>query len=214
MKTSHPRDLILKKASQKFFSLGFTRVSMDEIAQELGMSKKTLYKHFPGKTRLLQEVTLQFVEAVIRDQNRVLQDKELDFERRFTELVRVLAESLARISLTFVNDVQRSAPEVWKTIEEARQKRIQLVFGRMLQEGQQKGFVRADLNLPFVIQLLSTLIREALNPDMVSQFSVSMVQAFDILRSIFLGGILTDVGRERFFTAICLPETKQSTWPP
>ncbi len=40
---------ILEVAGSQFFSLGFTKVTMDEIAHELGLSKRTLYQYFPGK---------------------------------------------------------------------------------------------------------------------------------------------------------------------
>ena len=49
---------ILEVARNQFFSLGFAKVTMDEIAEELGMSKRTLYQHFPGKKALLRKVLL------------------------------------------------------------------------------------------------------------------------------------------------------------
>lgn len=49
---------ILEVARNQFFSLGFAKVTMDEIAEELGMSKRTLYQHFPGKKALLRKALL------------------------------------------------------------------------------------------------------------------------------------------------------------
>ena len=48
------RARILAAAREHFFAHGFRRVTMDDLAQELGMSKKTLYAHFPSKTALLE----------------------------------------------------------------------------------------------------------------------------------------------------------------
>ena len=47
---------ILHKAEEMFLQFGFSRVTMEEIAMELGMSKKTLYRFFPGKEQLLKEM--------------------------------------------------------------------------------------------------------------------------------------------------------------
>lgn len=49
-------ELVLDAADRLFFSLGFSRTSMDELARELGMSKKTIYRYFPGKRSLLAAV--------------------------------------------------------------------------------------------------------------------------------------------------------------
>ncbi|MBL7128958.1 MAG: helix-turn-helix transcriptional regulator, partial [Ignavibacteria bacterium] len=47
------RDKILNFARQKFHREGFYKISMDEIAKELHVSKKTIYKYFPSKEKLL-----------------------------------------------------------------------------------------------------------------------------------------------------------------
>jgi AcrR family transcriptional regulator len=49
-------DVIVEVAGRLFFAPGFARVSMDDLARELGMSKKTIYRHFPGKRSLLAAV--------------------------------------------------------------------------------------------------------------------------------------------------------------
>jgi AcrR family transcriptional regulator len=201
MDQNDPRCRILEKATEKFFSIGYSRVTMDEMADELGMSKKTLYKYFRTKSDLLREIVMQFIQGIIREQDRILSDESLEFEARLVELMRVIARVVGKVSQSFMRDVQRSAPEVWETVEETRQQRIQLIFGRLLSEGQQKGLVRADLNHPFLVFMLSAMIRETLTPNVVSQFSVSFVEAFETVRFVFLGGVLTDRGRERFFNA-------------
>ena len=50
------RNRILNKARDHFFKHGFTKVTLDEIVQEMGVSKKTIYKFFPSKTEILREL--------------------------------------------------------------------------------------------------------------------------------------------------------------
>ena len=50
------RQRIVDAARGHFFSHGFRSVTMDDLAEELGISKKTLYAHFPGKFDLLEAV--------------------------------------------------------------------------------------------------------------------------------------------------------------
>ena len=55
-KAEASRQRIVEAARAHFFSHGFRSVTMDDLAEELGISKKTLYAHFPGKIELLEAV--------------------------------------------------------------------------------------------------------------------------------------------------------------
>ena len=50
------KDTIINKATNLFLSLGFKSVTMDDIANDLGMSKKTIYTYFNNKTCLAEEL--------------------------------------------------------------------------------------------------------------------------------------------------------------
>src|SRR5205823_8455478 len=67
------RQRIVDAARVHFFSHGFRSVTMDDLAEELGISKKTLYAHFPGKIDLLEAVLadkLQGVETMLKEVTR------------------------------------------------------------------------------------------------------------------------------------------------
>src|SRR5260370_42653849 len=64
------RQRIVDAARVHFFSHGFRSVTMDDLAEELGISKKTLYAHFPGKIDLLEAVLADKfagVEATLKE---------------------------------------------------------------------------------------------------------------------------------------------------
>ena len=60
----HMKDKIIHKASEMFITLGFKSVTMDDIANELAISKKTIYTHFKNKTELVHEVTMNMFELI------------------------------------------------------------------------------------------------------------------------------------------------------
>ena len=71
------RQRIVDAARGHFFSHGFRSVTMDDLALELGVSKKTLYAHFPGKFDLLEAVLadkLTGVEATLKEVTRAHPD--------------------------------------------------------------------------------------------------------------------------------------------
>ena len=58
------RDKIINKSAELFLNLGFKSVTMDEIAGELGISKKTIYVHFQNKTKLVEAVTFHLFDTI------------------------------------------------------------------------------------------------------------------------------------------------------
>lgn len=58
------REKIIKKATDLFLNLGFKSVTMDDIAHEMGISKKTIYVHFANKTKLVEAVAFTVFDLV------------------------------------------------------------------------------------------------------------------------------------------------------
>jgi len=58
------REKIIHKSAELFLNLGFKSVTMDDIAQEMGISKKTIYVHFANKTKLVEAVTFELFDTI------------------------------------------------------------------------------------------------------------------------------------------------------
>ncbi|MEM1001229.1 MAG: TetR/AcrR family transcriptional regulator [Bacteroidota bacterium] len=58
------REKIIDKATELFLNFGFKSVTMDDIANELGMSKKTIYVHFVNKTKLVEATTFRLFDVI------------------------------------------------------------------------------------------------------------------------------------------------------
>src|SRR5437660_5823000 len=81
------RHRIVTGARRYFFSHGFRGVTMDDLAAELGMSKKTLYAHFDTKMALLQAVMCDKMSAVEADLERALTEGADDFSTHLQALL-------------------------------------------------------------------------------------------------------------------------------
>ena len=66
------KDQILIKATDMFLTLGFKSVTMDEIATEMGISKKTIYKYFSNKELLIEESTQLVHKEVIETIEKIV----------------------------------------------------------------------------------------------------------------------------------------------
>lgn len=192
------RNRILETAREQFFQLGFTRVTMDEIASGLGMSKKTLYKFFPGKEGLLREVVKLNMGEIERGIDEILQDRGLSFVEKLKQLMAFLAMKLSRIGPLFMQDLHRNAPELWKEIEAFRRQKATSLFGGLIDEGIQKGVFRSDVHQQLLTLMYVNLIQSILNAEVLSQLPLSASQAFEAILKVLFEGILTDEFRANY----------------
>src|SRR6476659_11131852 len=86
-KNSSIRQRIVEAARAHFFSHGFRRVTMDDLADELGVSKKTLYAHFPSKIALLEAVLADKFASVEARLKEVTRTYPHDFSSALHELL-------------------------------------------------------------------------------------------------------------------------------
>ena len=103
---------------------------MDDLAEELGISKKTLYAYFPGKFDLLEAVLadkLTGVEATLKEVTRAHPD---DFPATLRELLAGTQRELDEIKPPFVRDMRQKAPDVFKLVERRRAALIQRYMGK------------------------------------------------------------------------------------
>ena len=189
---------ILEVAGSQFFSLGFTKVTMDEIAHEMGMSKRTLYQYFPGKKALLRKALLSRTKRISDGLGKISQSNDTHFGQKLEQSLTLVATEIPHFSPVFLRDIQRHAPEVWQELDRRRQETIHTRFGQLIQEGVKDGFLRKDIDAEVLVLLFSTLIRNIVNPETLSQLPLSAPQAFSVISGVLFEGILTNKGRAQY----------------
>ena len=135
------RQRIVDAARAHFFSHGFRSVTMDDLAEELGISKKTLYAHFPGKIELLEAVLADKFAGVEAKLKEVARAHPQDFPATLHALLANTQRELDEIKPPFVRDMRQKAPHVFKVVERRRAALIERFFGRLFIEGQRAGMV-------------------------------------------------------------------------
>src|SRR6266571_9460443 len=139
------RQRIVEAARAHFFSHGFRSVTMDDLAEELGVSKKTLYAHFPSKIALLEAVLADKFADVEAKLEEITRAYPHDFPAALHELLASMQRELDEIKPPFVRDMRQKTPQVFKIVEHRRAELIQRFFGKLFVEGQRTRMVRKDL---------------------------------------------------------------------
>jgi AcrR family transcriptional regulator len=190
------RQRIVDAARAHFFSHGFRSVTMDDLAEELGISKKTLYAHFPGKVDLLEAVLAAKLAGVEATLKRVTRAHPHDFPATLRELLAGTHRELDEIKPPFVRDMRQKAPEVFKVVERRRAAIIQRYFGKFFIEGQRAGMVRKDVPAKLIIEILLAMVQSIMNPPKMEELGMMPKEGFSGILKVILEGALTSKGRK------------------
>ncbi len=186
---------IVAAARRRFFVHGLRGVTMDDLAGELGMSKKTLYAHFPGKTALVEAVLDDKFRDVEADLETATSECASDFTGTLRRLLECMQRHTGEIHPPFFRDIQREAPELFKVVERRRARNIQRFFGKVLGEGRRAGIIREDIPAELVIEILLGAVQAIVNPARMEELGLTPKTGFTAVVTVILEGVITEKGR-------------------
>lgn len=191
------RKRILAAAESRFFKLGFGKVTMSDIASDLKMSKKTLYAYYTSKEQLLSAVVENLHAEMDVKINALIDDREMDFVEKLKKLMEHGAMFYSRFGQTFLADIQRNAPEIWKNCDEFRRERMRSNLVQFFRHGVRDGYFRDDINEQVVTLLHVTAMQALITPEVLSQLPLSAAQLFETITKVVFEGILTEDARKK-----------------
>ncbi|RKR82724.1 TetR family transcriptional regulator [Mucilaginibacter gracilis] len=139
------KDRILEGAEELFFKAGIRSVTMDEIARNLGMSKKTIYQFYRDKDEI--------VSALV--QKNLEQDKcqMIDIAQRSTnvmeEMINMMKHSeefFSKVNPILIHDMQKYYPEAWQYFQQFKANVVIDSMQDILDRGIEQGYVRSDID--------------------------------------------------------------------
>jgi AcrR family transcriptional regulator len=190
--TTTTRQRVVAGARKHFFAYGFRAVTMDDLAEELGMSKKTLYVNFASKTLLLEAVLADKFDDIEADLSEATRIDAPDIESSMRNFFDCLLRHFQEIQAPFVRDADRSEPQIFHSISIRRRKIVERHFGKMLGEGRKKGIIRDDIPPRLIIEILLETIDSVINPRKILELKLTPGEALSIILKLFLHGLLVD----------------------
>ena len=190
------KDKIIEQIEYKLFKEGFYKTTMDEVASELGMSKKTIYKFFPSKDDLVMAIAKHFmnvmkskiVPALNTDKNAI---------EKLAELINILATASDKISTKRMEEMKRHFPEIWNEIDKFRTKMMFENITKIINQGKDEGLF-IDYPTSIIMTILVVSVRSIVNPDFILNNSFSIIEGARFTFKIIIGGIVTEKGSKVF----------------
>lgn len=192
------KETIFKKSLELFTTNGVKSVTMDDIAHELGISKKTIYLHFSSKKELVEE-TIEFVfDSAINRMKSVIGNCENPIQEHFAMKGSVADLFGLNIQTTMIYQFNKYYPKIAERIQKKRHDNYDLTILRNLQEGVKQGYYRADIDIDFVGKMFFSSLTAFLNDEHFDHLQNN--QSIDELNYKFLEyhlrGIVTPKGLE------------------
>lgn len=189
------KDRILRHAGSLFLRNGVKSVSMDDIAAELGMSKKTLYKTFANKDEIVLAV---ITEHLARAQGECVSVARpaADAVEQMICISRWAEQQFSDIHPSIFHDLRKYHPAAWQLLEAHKHTFVLEQLTQNLRRGVAEGLFRADLDVAVLARLNLAQIDLTFNPELYPPGQFAPVRVNRVLDDHFLRGVVTLAGYE------------------
>jgi len=184
---------ILDTARGLFFRYGLKSVSMDDIAGELGVSKKTLYEVFRHKKEIINNITSDFLCRQKEHHCQILENVN-DAVEELLELMKVIHHIFSSLDLRVIYDMQRYYPEAWQIYIDHKEEVIMKDIVKNLQRGINEGLFRPEINVEIIARMRLEQIQLAMDPAFFPQDKYEIFEVHRQLLLQYLHGICTQNG--------------------
>jgi len=190
------QDKIVELGEEKLFQEGFYKTRMEDIALELHMSKKTIYKFFPSKSDLVMAVANHFTKKMERKILPILESDKNAIEK-LADLLTLLSNTAGKIGDKVFKELKNHYPEVWQHVDSFRTEMMYGNITKVYEQGKREGLF-LDFPTPIVMNVFVNAVRSTVNPEFIINNNFSIVTAAQTTFKIVLGGVLTEKGKVLF----------------
>lgn len=184
---------IALKALELFIMYGIRRVSMDEIAVALGMSKKTIYNYFKDKDGLVTEV----VQSVLNKNHTECEADKKNAKNAIHEAFMAIDQTtilFSRMNPLIMYDLKKYHPSAYKVFVDYKGKFLYGVLLANLESGIADGLFREDMNVGLVARYRLETLLLAFAPEIYMHADTGLAKTHEELFYLFLYGISTPKG--------------------
>jgi AcrR family transcriptional regulator len=143
---------IIKASFELFMRYGIKSVTMDDIARELGISKKTLYQYVSNKAELIEQI----FQAHVSEEKCMTEEIRSTSSDALEEMLRIgryVVEKLRSMSPTTVYDLRKYYGTIWKRMESQMKQHVYGVISDNIERGIRQGIYRSELNPEIIARL-------------------------------------------------------------
>lgn len=195
------REKILTGATELFLTYGFKSVTMDDIANALGMSKKTIYQHFDNKTKLVEATTLNLFELISCGIDHICAEEKNPIEEIYS-IKQFVMEHLKDEKSSPQYQLQKYYPAIYNSLKAKQFEVMKSCVTENLERGVEQELYRNTIDIEFIARIYFNGVMAIKDKDLfpLKKFSMNMLMSNYL--EYHLRGICTPKGLEILNTFI------------
>ena len=151
------KEKIVTKAKEMFLKLGFKSITMDDIAGEMCISKKTIYKYFANKELLIEE-SVEVIQTEVSQIIAEITSKGFNAIEENFEIRRMFDEMFKSAETSPIYQLKKHYPEVYQKVSEYQTQMCETCFRDNILKGIDQGLYRKELNIDAYVTFYYSLI--------------------------------------------------------
>lgn len=187
------KEKILLNATDMFLNLGFKSVTMDDIARNSGVSKKTIYAHFSNKTDLIEAVTNYLFDTICTGIDLIHEQEQSPIVELF-QIKKFVLEHLKDEKSSPQYQLQKYYPKIYATLKQKQFAEMQELIKENLAKGIEQGLYRESVDVDFIARIYFHGMVGIKDKDLFPLQNYSMSTLMNYYLEYHLRGICTEKG--------------------
>ena len=183
---------ILEQGFDSVAETGVRAFTVESLAKRLAMSKKTIYKFFPTKEKLIRSI-MQFVFTQINSTFKRVMADESNPAVQFIKIMETITKFAGKAPLNKIAELKSLYPDIWKEIESFRLSH-QEDFYTILYNAQEQGLARDDINMRSASIIYINIINSTFQPEFFLKNDLPIRETIRGFVQVVARGIFSDKG--------------------
>lgn len=185
---SQDQKIKIIRSTIRVFNVKGLKLTMDDIAEYMGISKKTIYKYFDSKEEIFDQIVDYVFDDIKAREQEILDEEGLTLEERVRKLLSAFPERFTEVDFSKLGDLKDKYPKIHKKLKKRLESGWEPTI-ELLEQGKHEGLYRQDANLAIFKTMMDASVARFFETDTLKKNKISYVEALNQVVDILLMGI-------------------------
>lgn len=190
------QERILLKGDELFRKFGIRSITMDDIAKQLGVSKKTIYQHFPDKDELVIAMTKLNISRHFNEVEKCCGPASINAIAEMFAVNNSVGDMIRSFNPIMFYDLQKYHPKAWLAFREFRNLYVRTKIVENMHRGIEEGLYRSDVDIEILSRMRLEQVDMTFNYDIYPPTEFQFHKVMEELTFHFLYGLVNQTGFE------------------
>lgn len=172
----------------KVFNKKGLKLTMDDVALQMGISKKTIYKYFDSKEEIFDQIVDYIFDGIKTREKEILSEEGLSIDERTRKLLAAFPESFTAIDFAKLGDLKDKYPKIYKKMTRRLESGWEPTM-ELLEQGRKEGIYRKDADFTIFKIMMDASIAKLFETDTLKKTKIKYVDCLNQIVDILLLGI-------------------------